>query len=125
MAVSETSTSTTEWKTEKLERISYIKYPVIIKDQTEVLLDLRSKVNAMSQDFTHQLDFQIQKTNVRVQMMEGIIVEIYEMVIFKFSVPNKNGKERFFENSFLLVNFKPDVILGILFLTMSNFDVDF
>ncbi len=39
-------------KTEELERVSYIRYPVTFKDQTEVLLDSGIKVNVMSQAFT-------------------------------------------------------------------------
>ncbi len=38
---------------------------------------------------------------------------------------DKDDRERFFEESFLLTNIKPDVVLGIPFLTISNVDVDF
>ncbi len=38
-------------KKEHLERILYIKYLVIFKDQTEALLDLGSGVNIISQVF--------------------------------------------------------------------------
>ena len=47
MAVLATSTLVTE-KKEELERVSCIWYPVTFKDQTKALLDLGSKVNAMS-----------------------------------------------------------------------------
>ncbi len=50
---------------------------------------------------------------------------MYEMVVFIFFVSDKDGRERFFEESFLLADVKPDVVLGMLFLTMSNADVDF
>ena len=47
-----TSTSITDKKTEKeLEWISCIYYLVTFKDQTEALLDLKNKVNAMNQAF--------------------------------------------------------------------------
>ncbi len=46
------------------------------------------------------------------------------MVVSTFSVSDKDGRERFFEESFLLADVKSDVILGIPFLTMSNADVD-
>ena len=36
-----------------------------------------------------------------------------------------DGKERFFEKSFLLANVKPEIVLKVPFLTMSNVDVDF
>ncbi len=52
VAVSATSTSMIDKKTEELERLSCIRYPVIfMKDQIEALLDSRSEVNAMSQAF--------------------------------------------------------------------------
>ncbi len=50
VTVSAASTSITE-KTEELERVPCIWYPVTYKDQTETLLDSGSKVNAISQTF--------------------------------------------------------------------------
>ncbi len=47
------------------------------------------------------------------------------MVVSTFFMLDKDDKERFFEESFLLTNVKPDVVLGILFLIMSNADIDF
>ncbi len=38
---------------------------------------------------------------------------------------DKDGRERFFEKSFLLVDVKPDIVLGMHFLTMSNINIDF
>ncbi len=47
------------------------------------------------------------------------------MVVSTFFVSDKDGRERFFKESFLLANVKPEIVLGMLFLTMSNADVDF
>ena len=47
------------------------------------------------------------------------------MIVSTFSVLDKDGKERFFEESFLLANVKPDIVLRILFLTMNNVNIDF
>ncbi len=38
---------------------------------------------------------------------------------------DKDDRKRFFEESFLLSNVKPDVVLGMPFLSMSNTNVDF
>ena len=38
---------------------------------------------------------------------------------------DKDGRERFFEESFLLANINLHVMLGMFFLTMSNTDIDF
>ena len=110
---------------EELKWVSYIWCPVIFKDQIEALLDSGSKVNAMSQTFAQQLGFKICKTNVGVQKIDSTTLETYEIVVSTFSVLNKDGKERFFEKNFLLANVKPDIVLGMPFLTMSNADIDF
>ncbi len=47
------------------------------------------------------------------------------MIVSTFSVLNKDGRERLFEKSFLLAYVKLDRVLEILFLTMSNADIDF
>lgn len=38
---------------------------------------------------------------------------------------DKNDKIKFFEESFLLTNIKPDVVLEIFFLTINNIDINF
>ena len=47
------------------------------------------------------------------------------MVIITFSILNKDSRKRFFEESFLLADINPDVLLEILFLAMSNVDINF
>ena len=47
------------------------------------------------------------------------------MIVSTFSVLDKDGRERFFEESFLLANVSPDIVLEMPFLTMSNVDVNF
>ncbi len=47
------------------------------------------------------------------------------MVVSTFSVSDKDGRERFFKESFLLADVSLDIVLGMPFPTMSNADVDF
>ncbi len=47
------------------------------------------------------------------------------MVVSTFSILDKNGKVRFFEKNFLLVDVKLDIVLGMLFLTINNSNIDF
>ena len=47
------------------------------------------------------------------------------MVVSTFFVLNKDGKERFFKESFLLVNVNPNVVFEIFFLTINNSNIDF
>ncbi len=47
------------------------------------------------------------------------------MVVSTFSVSNKDGRERFFKESFLLADVSPDVVFRMPFLTINNADIDF
>ncbi len=79
----------------------------------------------MSQAFAQQLGLKIRKTNVGTQKIDDTTLETYEMVVSTFSVLDKDGRERFFKESFLLADVRPDIVLEMPFLTMSNADVDF
>ncbi len=110
---------------EELERVSCIWYPVTFKNKTEVLLDSESEVNIISQAFAQQLGLKIRKTNVRAQKINSTTLETYGLVVSTFSMSDKDKRERFFEESYLLADVSPDIVLGMLFLTMSNTDIDF
>ena len=47
------------------------------------------------------------------------------MAVFTFSMSDKNNIERFFEESFLLADVNLNVVLKMVFRTMSNADIDF
>ena len=79
----------------------------------------------MSQVFAHQLGLTIWKTNVGAQKIDGTTLETYGMVVSTFSVLDKDDRERFFEESFLLADVKPEIVFGMPFLTMSNADINF
>ncbi len=110
---------------EELERVLCIWYPIIFKDQTEALLDSESEINAMSQAFAQQLGLKICKTNVEAQKIDGTTLETYGMVVFTVSVLDQDGREKFFEESFLLADVKLNIVLGISFLIISNANIDF
>ena len=79
----------------------------------------------MSQVFTHQLGFKICKTNIEAQKIDSIIPKTYGIIVSIFSVLDKDSKERFFKKSFLLANVKLDIVFEILFLIMSNANINF
>ena len=123
MAVLAISISITNKKIkEELEQIPCIWYPVTFKDQIEALLDSRSKVNIMSQIFAQQLNL---KTNIKAQKIDSTILKTYKMVVSTFFVLDKDNKERFFEESFLLADIRLNIMLGIFFLIIGNADVNF
>ena len=125
VAILATSILVIEKKKEELERIPYIWYLVTFKDQTKAVLDSKSEVNTICQAFAHQLGLIIKKTNVRAQKIDSTTLETYEMIVTTFSVLDKDGRERFLEENFLLADVKPEIVLEMLFLTMSNSDVGF
>ncbi len=84
-----------------------------------------SEINAMSQAFAHQLGLKIRKTNIGAQNIDGTTLETYTMIVSIFSMSDKDDREMFFEESFLLADVKPDIVFKMLFLTMSNVNVDF
>ena len=47
------------------------------------------------------------------------------MVLADFQVEDKLGKVRFFQETFLLADISAEVVLGILFLTLSNANIQF
>lgn len=50
---------------------------------------------------------------------------IHRIVIAIFSLQDKNGKDRFLEESFLVTDTSKEVILGISFFYLSNIDFRF
>lgn len=110
---------------EKLEQVPYIQYFVTFKDQIKALLDPGSVDNTISQAFTHSLGLKLWKTNIRAENIDNTTMETYEMVVSIFSVSDKDDRERFFEESFLLADVKPDVVFEMPFLAMNNIDIDF
>ena len=87
------------------------------------LINLDSKVNAMTPAYAKQLGFQVQKTDVRAQKIDGSSLKTFEIIIAGFQVENKLGKVWFFQKSFLLTETNMGVVLGMLFLTLSNADI--
>ena len=142
MSVSTTSTSVTgdsEKATlvsaKELERVSCIQYPIafpggVTQDGSALgpvsaLLDSGSEVNAMHPAFAERLGLVVRTTNVGAQKIDGTTLETYGMVVAAFSVIDQADRVRFFEETFLVANVSPDVVLGMPFLTLSGADVDF
>ena len=63
--------------------------------------------------------------DIKIPKIDGIILDTYRMIVAAFSVIDKVNRVRFFEEIFLVANVSPEIVLGILFLTLSNADNDF
>ena len=129
MSVSATFVPVTDGGKEVV-RVLCIHYPVRFQEdqgqeQLRALLDSGSKVNVMSPAYAKRLGLKTRKTNIRAQMIDGSALEIFGIVIADFQMENKSGRLRFFQETFLVVNTKFEVILGMPFLKISNADVAF
>ena len=77
----------------------------------------------MNPDFVLKLGFKIWKTNVKAQKIDGSTLKTFGMIIADFQVKDRVGKPRFFQKIFLVADIKFEIILGVLFLKLSNADV--
>ena len=57
--------------------------------------------------------------------IDGSVVKIYNITIVRILIQDKLGKIRFFKETFLLAYNNMDVVLGMLFLFLTNVDVKF
>ena len=79
----------------------------------------------MTPTFIAKLGLVTQKIDVGVQKIDDSPLVTQEMVLVDFSVQDKLGKVQFFEETFLLVDTSMELILGILFPTFSNANLQF
>ena len=116
----------TDTSSKEVVRVPCIHYLVWFqKEQVRALLDSGSKVNAINPAFARKLDLHIRKTNVGAQKIDGSALKTFKMVIADFQVEDKGGRPRFFQKTFLVADTKFEVILGMLFLKISNADIAF
>ena len=82
-----------------LDRVPCIYYPVQFqKDKgatIQALIDLGSKVNAMTLAYARQLGFQVQGTDVGAQKINGSLLQTFGIVITSFKVEDKLDRARF------------------------------
>ena len=124
-----TSASVTEAsKKVTLERVPCIQYPIQLqkdKNAIQALLDLDSKVNAINPVYAKKLGLCVRQTDVGAQKIDGSHLDSFGIVITGFSLQNKLGKVRFFQETFVVADTRMEVVLRMLFLTLSNTDIRF
>ena len=79
----------------------------------------------MHPSFAKQLGLPIQPTDVGAQKIDGTALDTHGMVVAAFLVEDKANQVRFFEETFLVANVSPEIVLGMPFVTLSGADVDF
>ena len=120
----------TDARKEALERVPYIHYQVrfkkdVDKAPVQALIDSGSEVNTIYPSFAKQLGLPIKPTDVGAHKIDGTTLDTHGMVVASFSVVDKANRVRFFEETFLVANVSPEVVLGMPFLILSGADVNF
>ena len=73
-----------------LARILCIRYPITFRKKSmSLLFDLNSKVNAINPTLAQKLGLPIRPTDIGAQKIDGIIQNIYKMVVIAFSMTDK------------------------------------
>ena len=109
-----------------LAQVSCIRYLTNFEKKSVLaLLDSGSEINAVHLAFAKELGLPIRPTDVEAQKINGNKLETYEMVVASFLVEDKANQVRFFEETFLVANVSPEIVLGMPFLTLSGADVNF
>ena len=119
----------------KLKQVIYIQYPIIFPgsvtqdgstlDLLSAFFDSGSEVNIIHPAFARRLGLVVQTTNVGAPKIDDTTFEIYRMVLIAFLVTDQANKVRFFKETFLVANVSPDVVLGMLFFTLTGANIDF
>lgn len=69
--------------------------------------------------------FKVYCTNIGAQKINSSIFEIFKMVPTSFQIKDKLEKTQFFQKMFLLTDFNIEIMLKMLYLTLSNADMSF
>ena len=109
-----------------LVRVPCIHYLINFgKKSVSALLDSSSKVNTVHLAFAKELGLSIRPTDIGAQKIDGTTLETYEMIVTAFLVEDKANQVRFFEETFLVANISPKIVVEMPFLTLSSADIDF
>ena len=109
-----------------LTQVPCIWYPITFKKKSVLaLLDLCSEVNAIYPTLAQELGLPIRPMDVRVQKIDGTMLDTYGIVVTTFSVTDKANQVKFFEETFLVANVSLEIVLKMPFFTLNGADVDF
>lgn len=73
----------------------------------------------MTQVYIEKLELISQSINIGTQKIDGLFLEIYEIVIAEFMIYDKLGRAQFFEEIFLLTDISMKIVSEMLFLSFS------
>lgn len=79
----------------------------------------------MNPAFAQMLSFALTPTNIEAQKIVKSLLRTYKIVSTSFSLQNSCRKVRFFEQTYFLTDTYMEIVLGMLFLLLSNADIKF
>lgn len=111
---------------EILQFIPCIYYPVLFRQKlVQVLINSGSEINVMSPVYIEKLGLWVRKTNISAQKINSITLIIHGMVVTNFSLKDKYGRDRFFEDIFLVANTSIEIVLDMPFFSLFNANIRF
>lgn len=106
-------------------QVPYIWYPITFwKKFVWALFNSSNEINTFYPTSTKKLGFSIKPTDIEVQKIDRIMLNTYKKVIAAFLIFDKANQVIFFTKFFLAANVCLEVVLKILFLTLSNIDIN-
>ena len=111
-----------------IERVPCIHYPLRFrKDPVGVraLINSGSEVNAMTPAYTSKLGLRVCQTDVGAPKIDGPTLKTFGIVLASFQVEDKQGRARYFQETFLMADTSMEVVLGMTFLTSNNANIQF
>lgn len=110
----------------QLEREPCILYDIGLKDcKIQSLIDSGSEVNAVSPSLVKSLKLPTLHTHWGAAKIDGSRLATYGMVSATFSVEDKHGRTRWFEETFLIADVSHDIVLGMPFLKLADPNIRF
>ncbi len=79
----------------------------------------------MTPTFAAKWELRPRPTKVDAQKIDGLSLETYDTALTRFSIQDSLEIIWFFEETFLLADTSIEVVLEMLFLSLSNADVEF
>lgn len=98
---------------EVLQCILYICYLVLFKQELiQALIDSNNEINAMTLTYAEKLGYQVWRTWINTQKIDGTTLVMHKIVIANFLLQDKYNRNQFFEKTFLVADTNMKVILG-------------
>lgn len=67
----------------------------------------------------------VRTTNIEAQKISSTIIITYKIIVIVFLISNQTNYIKLFTKTFMVANINPKLVFGILFLTLSNVNVNF